>query len=341
MPEKKSYRNLKEKVWDAGICSGCGGCVAVCPADALFFIEDEGITHPVSSGYCKMETDSVLCGACYDACPRILDQKTETLGSYQKLVSARATTKIEYQQSGGAVTAILMAALQSGRIDGVVTVTEDRWNHKPRSILVTNAGELIEHAGSRYNWSVPVLRSLKMAVIEKKLNKIAIVGTPCVVQASRAMKNSTNDLLKPFGRSIRLIIGLFCTESFDYHTLMEEILTEQYQISPGHISRMDVKGKLELTLDDGTTKTLPLKEAARAVRQGCHSCTDFSAREADISAGSVGTPEGSTTLIVRTDVGAGFVHHAVKIGILSVSGEVDTTIIEKLASAKQTRISHS
>lgn len=341
MAEKKSYKNLTEEVWDAGTCSGCGGCVAVCPADALFFIDEPGINHPSSSGYCKMETDSVPCGACYDACPRTREQKKDTIGSYKQLVQAQATTAITHQQSGGAVTAILIAAMQAGLIDGVVTVTEDRWSHKPSSILVTSAGELIEHAGSRYNWSVPVLRSLKTAIIEKKLTKIVIVGTPCVVQAARAMKNSSNDLLIPFGRSIRLIIGLFCTESFDYHTLMNEILKQKTGITPGQISRMDVKGKLELTLTDGTTKTLTLEEVAQAVRKGCHSCADFSALDADISAGSVGTPVGSTTLIVRTDEGVGFVDNAVKAGLLKASGEVDTTIIEKLATSKLTRISNS
>ena len=340
MSEKKSYKSLKEEVWDAGICSGCGGCVAVCPADALYFIEEPGINHPSSSGYCKMETDSVQCGACYDTCPRTREQKKDTIGPYQSLARAQATKRTEFQQNGGAVTAILMAAMEGGRIDGVVSVTEDRWTHKPRSLLVTSAGELIEHAGSRYNWSVPVLRSLKTAVIDKKLSRIAIVGTPCVVQAARAMKNSSNDLLIPFGRSIRLIMGLFCTESFDYHTLMEEILKGTEGISPQQISRMDIKGKLELILTDGTPKTLTLDEVARAVRQGCHSCADFSASDADISAGSVGTPGGYTTLIIRTDEGAGFVDHAEKTGYLSISDDVDTTIIEKLASAKQNRAIH-
>lgn len=341
MPEKKSYKKLKEEVWDAGTCSGCGGCVAVCPADALFFIDEPGINHPSSSEYCKVETDSVPCGACYDACPRTKEQKKDTIGSFRQLVRAQATTPVSHQQSGGAVTAILMAAMQEGFIDGVVTVTEDRWSHKPGSILITSSGELIEHAGSRYNWSVPVLRSLKTAIIEKKLTKVVIVGTPCVVQAARAMKNSSNDLLIPFGRSIRLIIGLFCTESFDYHTLMEEILKRNHGITPQQISHMDVKGKLELTLTDGTITNLTLAEVEQAVRKGCHSCADFSALDADISAGSVGTPAGSTTLIIRTDEGIGFVDNAVKTGLLTTSGEVDTTIIEKLATTKLTRSSNS
>ncbi len=337
MADTKSYKDLSKEVWDAGTCSGCGACVAVCPADALFFVDDPGINHPTSSGYCKMAIDSVPCGACYDACPRTREQKKETLGSYRSLLKAQATGPVPHQQNGGAVTAILTAAMQQGLIDGVVTLTEDRWTHRPRSILITSAGELIEHAGSRYNWSVPVLRSLKAAVVDRKLKHIAVVGTPCVVQAARAMKNSSNDLLVPFGRSIRLIVGLFCTESFDYHTLMEDIL-KSAGLAPHQIAKMDVKGKLDLTLTDGSSSSLSLEEVARAVRQGCHTCGDFSALDADISAGSVGTPTGYTTLVVRTVDGEGFVDNAAKAGALTTSSEVETGIIEKLASAKQKRL---
>ncbi|WP_319578068.1 Coenzyme F420 hydrogenase/dehydrogenase, beta subunit C-terminal domain [uncultured Methanospirillum sp.] len=337
MADTKSYKDLSKEVWDAGTCSGCGACVAVCPADALFFIDEPGINHPTSSGYCKMAIDCVPCGACYDACPRTREQKRETLGSYHRLLRAQATGMVPHQQNGGAVTAILTAAMQQGLIDGVVTLTEDRWTHRPSSILITSEGELIEHAGSRYNWSVPVLRSLKTAVVDRKLKHIAIVGTPCVVQAARAMKNSANDLLVPFGRSIRLIIGLFCTESFDYHTLMEDILKSS-GLEPHQIAKMDVKGKLDLTLTDGSSSSLSLEEVARAVRQGCHTCGDFSALDADISAGSVGTPTGYTTLVVRTVDGEGFVDNAVQAGALTTSSEVETGIIEKLASAKQKRL---
>ena len=43
---QKSYVDLKSEVWDTGKCSGCGACVAVCPADALSFAEGEMITSP-------------------------------------------------------------------------------------------------------------------------------------------------------------------------------------------------------------------------------------------------------------------------------------------------------
>lgn len=337
MTKKKTYTALQEEVWDAGICSGCGACVAVCPADALYVPDDPGIVRPISSGYCKQETDQVPCGACYEVCPRTKPENGELLGNYLSCIGARATTEISHKQSGGAVTAILADAFSKGLIDGVITVTEDRWTHKPISVLVTSAGEMLEHAGSRYNWSVPVLKALKTAVVTKKLTRIAIIGTPCVMQAARLMKDSSHDLVRPFGKAIRLMVGLFCTESFNYYPLMEEILKKKHNIQQYEIVRMDIKGKLELTLSDGNTENIPLKEIESAIREGCKSCKDFTALDADISAGSVGTPEGWTTLLIRTGVGDQFVKSAVHSGMLEVMQETDVTAVTRLAEKK---ISH-
>ncbi len=65
----KTYIDLKREVWDTGRCSGCGACIAVCPADSLTFDSGEMVVSPRSTGYCKQETDNVTCGACYEAAP--------------------------------------------------------------------------------------------------------------------------------------------------------------------------------------------------------------------------------------------------------------------------------
>jgi coenzyme F420 hydrogenase subunit beta len=53
---------------------------------------------------------------------------------------------------------------------------------KPRSVVITKTNVLVNEAGSRYSWWVPLLASLKTAVLEKKCRRIAVVGVPCVVQ---------------------------------------------------------------------------------------------------------------------------------------------------------------
>jgi len=330
----KNYRDLKSEVWDTGKCSGCGACVAVCPADAISFDEGEMVLSPKSNGYCKQATDSVICRACYSVCPRVGEQPAETLGTYLDLACGKSAFEVPHKQSGGAVTAILANALDQGLIDAIVTVTEDRWTLKPSSVIITKSDVLIQQAGSRYSWWVPLLAALKHAVVERKFKRIAVIGVPCAVQAVARMRESDNDLLKPYGKAIRLVIGLFCTETFDYEALIQGKLHTQLKLEPHDIKKLDVKGKLEILKHDGTTTIVPLAELETCIRKGCHSCTDLTAVLSDISAGSIGSPAGKTTLIIRTPAGKGFIDSAVQNHKLILSPGVDTSVIEKLASAK-------
>lgn len=331
---EKSYLDLKREIWDTGRCSGCGACVAVCPADALTFDEGEMVVSPKSSGYCKQATDGVICGACYDSCPRTGNQPSETLGEYLELFAAKATFEVPHRQSGGAVTSILANALDEGLIDAVVTVNEDRWTLRPSSVVITKSDVLLQQAGSRYSWWVPLLAALKNAVVERKFKHIAVIGVPCAVQAVSRIRASENDLLKPYAKAIRLTIGLFCTETFDYTLLIQGKLRSHYHLEPHEIRKLDVKGKLEVLKQDGSTTIVPLAELETCVRKGCRICTDLTAVCSDISAGAIGSPAGSTTLIIRTSTGKGFVDSAVRNRKLEVSPGVDTAAIEKLAAAK-------
>jgi coenzyme F420 hydrogenase subunit beta len=330
----KSYLDLKSEVWDKKICSGCGACVAICPADSLSFPEGELVRGPASNGYCKQVTDNVTCGACYAVCPRIGTGTDETLGPYLELLSAKAGFEVPYRQSGGAVTAILANALDEGLIDAVVTVTEDPWTLKPSSVIITKTDVLIQQAGSRYSWWVPLLAALKAAVVGRKYKRIAVIGVPCAVQAVTQMRESENDLVRPYGKAIRLVIGLFCTETFDYTALIQGKLRSHYHLEPHDIKKLNVKGKLEVLKKDGNTLNIPLAELETCIRNGCHFCMDLTAIFSDISAGAVGSPPGSTSLIVRTQTGKGFVDSAVQHRKLDVTPGIDTAAVEKLANAK-------
>ncbi len=308
--------------------------MAICPADSITFRESGDTSTPIQSGYCKQVTDGVACGACYAVCPRTVAQATETLGNYIDLLAAKTTRDIARRQSGGAVTGILAHALDTGMIDAVVTIGEDRFTLRPVSVVITSREQLVHEAGSRYSWWVPFLAALKTAVVNRKYHKIAIVGVPCAVQAVSRIRTSDHDLLQPYARSIRLVIGLFCTESFDYEALIGKKLKSEHNIATWEIKKLDVRGKLEVTMKDGSAFSFPLKELDETVRTGCHHCTDTTALFSDISAGSVGSPEGYTTLIVRNLIGKSFLESAVQAGDLVVSKDIDPGAIEKLALAK-------
>lgn len=340
----KNYQNLLEEVWDTGICSGCGACVAVCPADAILFTHNGDSASPEQTGYCKEVTDNVPCGACYAVCPRTNAQEESRMektgiGEYSEIFSAHAGFDVQKRQSGGAVTAILVNALEEGLIDAVVTVTADPWTQKPQSAVITKTDVLVAKAGSRYAWWVPTLAALKSAVVTQKLENIAVVGVPCAVSAARIMASSDHDLLRPFGRAIRLIVGLFCTETFDYEMLIRDKIVSEMAIEPWQIAKLDVRGKLIVECTDATTREIPLQALDDCVRSGCNACGDLTAVDADISAGSIGSPEGETTIIVRTAAGAGFVNHAAETGRLVIEKDsCNLSVIEKLARKKSERL---
>ena len=130
------------------------------------------------------------------------------------------------------------------------------------------------------------------------------------------------------------MIGLFCTETFDYARLVEGKLQSERGIDPWDIRHLDIKGKLDVYLQDERRISIPLADLQESVRPGCRVCTDFTAVEADVSAGAVGSPDGYTTLVIRNDIGRGFVDRAIWQGKLATGGSVDIASIERLAAKK-------
>ena len=83
---------------------------------------------------------------------------------------------------------------------------------------------------------------------------------------------------------------------------------------------------------DGKESSVPVKELGAAVEQGCLACPDFTSKYADISVGSVGSEDGRSTVIVRSDIGAKLLE-----GLDLGRGEVKKEEIAKLAVLKKKR----
>jgi len=326
----KNYRQLEEEVWYRGICSGCSICTVACPMKTIFFVDG----HPDTYNYCKSEKDDVPCGGCYSCCPRV-DTFLEKygIGEYHKVFAARANIEISKKQSGGAITSILYNALERDFIDGVVMVGQDHTTLMTYSVAITDPKILLCYAGSKYIWYTPSLTALTELVEEGNHKRIAIIGTPCVCQAIRKMLNSDNPVLNRLKDKIELIIGMFCTEIFDYYSAISYL--KENGIEPGDIKRIDIKRDLIIDKYDGTRVEIPIKKDLK--REGCRYCLDFSAVDADISAGSIGSKEGYTTLVVRTNIGEFFVNSAEENGYLELGPLDNVKDIEKFADLKYKR----
>jgi coenzyme F420 hydrogenase subunit beta len=320
-----SCQELEENVWRRNMCAGCRGCIAVCPADALAY--DPKLNRPSQVTLC------VDCKACLDACPRLPGNtnriaSSEILGHYVDIKNVRSKTSSGRFQNGGAVTALLTAALEEDLVDYALVMGVDRWTQKAHPRAVYDANGLMECAGSRYTNNA-VLEAIK----ESKAKNIALVGTPCAVQAIGLLRRSSNEYAMKLAQKVRFLIGLFCFEAFD-DSLISEI-GRRLGTPSWRIDKMSAaEGIMVVTLRDGVQRSIPLSELAGFVKPGCRSCNDFTSTLSDLSVGSIGSAPGMSAVIIRTPEGLGLFEIAEEMGLIESWDGVNIKAIERVGKTK-------
>jgi len=326
---------------DKNLCCGCGLCVSVCPVNAINYLDD---SVDINEDIC------FKCGLCFACCPRSFFPKvlktlreginfntkfTDHLNNYYKVFTANTNDEQikEIAQDGGIVTSLLKVAFQEKIIDGALAVGSVNDTHKPLPKFVKDTNELLETAGTRYTNSP----SLKILHDSKKSNNLAIVGTPCMMQALK--KISYYPLNQPFYNNITLKIGLFCMESFNYRDIVD-LLNNEFQKSPEEVKKMDIdKGKFFLFYKDGSSESIPIKRIKQYGRLGCFFCDDLTSEQADISVGSIGSDSGWSTVIIRTQKGAEIFQKALDLQLINAKEikEEDKSFISisRISKSKQ------
>lgn len=347
MKPSKGFKILKEEIIDQGLCSKCGNCASLCDRVEM---KDEG---PELVGDCNIETGATKCsedGTCYDSCPQHpfvrveMDEKVygkaredPDLGVYKKIVAGRATKEniLENAQDGGAVTAILAAALESGLIGSVSTASRDEmW--KTEAEISKNPDEMAKNAGTKY---AQTYTPVKLGDELRHSRRMGMVGTGCQTMGTRkslmgALKKAiekTKEAEVPIDVSL---VGLFCFENFPYACL-KEMVEKEFGVKMEDIKKTDItKGKFIVTTKDGNSKDAPVKAFDDCVPDSCKLCTNFTAEYADVAVGSIGSPEGWSTVIIRNDKGEKLVNNAVEKGYLELKDEINTEAIKKNQALK-------
>jgi coenzyme F420 hydrogenase subunit beta len=103
--------------------------------------------------------------------------------------------------------------------------------------------------------------------------------------------------------AVTLTIGLFCMESFTFDARALCSLEKVLGVKLRDIQKLNVKDDVIVTTKDGKTIHVPFYLVDEFARPACFACPDFTNEFADISCGGLGSPDGYTTVVVRTSVG--------------------------------------
>jgi coenzyme F420 hydrogenase subunit beta len=200
------------------------------------------------------------------------------------------------------VTALLLFALRSGRIDGAVVL-----GHNPdgglrtQPYLATTEDQITASMGSKY---CPGATNRSIAEVIGSTGRFALVGLPCQIHAVRMWEELDSAL------SDRLIytLGLFCVNNNSYHGTdaflrahgikRSEVLSIRYRDEgwPGKIAVETTRGRYVFAR--GTTETDPLKKQwlwssfhLDYMIPRCMVCCDQTAELADVAFGDPHLPE--------------------------------------------------
>jgi len=328
-----SYEDLAIKIIDTGECTVCGACITACPDSHIKLIENKP-KRP------KRTVDCVGCYTCYDACYMLRHNlikdiegdimgwgKKESIGLCRRAVIARTkdTELVKTCQDGGIVTTLLLYALDSGIIDGALVVGRDNW--APVACVAETRDEIMLAAGTKYG-VVPVLKELRAAVVDHGLSRICVVGSPCHIQSVRYLKHKG----LPLASSVKLTVGLFCRENYEYTCLAQKVRAKGMDMQ--RADKLDMSD--EFNIYAGQKKlSLPVTEVKSCVPRHCLVCQDFAAELADIAVGSVGSAEGWSTVIIRTEEGEEVFDGVAGRGLVETKDIGDIADVKEIAGRKK------
>jgi coenzyme F420 hydrogenase subunit beta len=254
---------------------------------------------------------SQLAGEFLDA-----DRETQYLGRFLSCYVGHATEPmIRWAgSSGGIVTALLLAGLKNGFLDGaLVTRMDPESPLKPLTSVARGQDEIKDASGSKY---CVAASNLSLRAVKESEGRFAVVGLPCHVHGLRKAQSFDPEL---DGRIV-LSIGLFC--GMTRPPLATAVALRRRGVEPRSVKQIRYRGcgwpgMLQVTLRDGSVRSEPLESYdvppfTCFFPSRCTLCSDGLAELADISCGDAWLPgyrsddQGSSIVITRSSRGEDF-----------------------------------
>jgi coenzyme F420-reducing hydrogenase beta subunit len=249
--------------------------------------------------------------------------KDKQFGVFNNIFSAKSNID---GQDGGVVTALLLNGLKEGIFDVAIVVRSVN-GYNAEAIEVDTPSGILAAKGTKY-FRINVTRKLRELIKQGK-KRVAIVCTPCEAKAARKIQQTLKNDCEI------TIIGLFCFEAFDSGKLKEKIWT-QLNLDLDNVQKTQIRRGKFTAFADGKEYSCKVKDLLGATEKVCRYCDDFTAQEADVSVGSVGSDSGYSTVIIRSMTGENCLK---TLDIIKASA--DNEEISRVAKAKRERAKKS
>ena len=324
--------NTIEQVVRSGLCTGCGTCAGICPADAIQMVinDSKGIYVPhLDKERCNE------CGICFEACPGhevdfgalnldVFGREPEDIliGNYLNCYVGHASDyDIRYNSaSGGLVTALLIFALEQGIIDGALVTKMSEDNPlETQPFIARTREEIISAAKSKY---CPVPANIALEEIIKDDGKFAVVGLSCHIHGIRKAEQISATLKE----RIVLHLGLVCNHAPTF--LATEYLLQRLGFPKGQVIKISYRGEgwpgqMTIVAKDSTKDIPHFSDSYWGVifqkffyPLRCTTCLDKVSELADISFMDAWLPElsehriGESLIVSRSQIGQKLIQSA-------------------------------
>ncbi len=237
-------------------------------------------------------------------------------------------------ECGGAVTALLRFALESGAVDAVLAVKKGVDLYDAQPVLITNPDDIAQCSGSLHCGTLLMPKLIKKYFDGAKNMKIAVTMKGCDAKAlyELAKRNQVNlDNL--------ITIGLNCGGSVS-PIEARIMIQEKFGINPDDIVKEEIdKGQFIVITKSGEHKGIKideLEDEGYGRRLNCQRCKTKVPRQCDLACGNwgvIGDKAGKATFVeVCSDKGADLVSKAIGKAIeteqpsaaaLSIRGKVE------------------
>jgi coenzyme F420 hydrogenase subunit beta len=242
----------------------------------------------------------------------------EDYGIYREVKAVKTAIK---GQDGGVVTSLLIEGMKKGFFESAIVVRKE--SPQAEAVIAETVSDIRKAIGSKYQL-FPVAGKLVEAVKEKGKKKIAVVGLPCQVLGIREIQKALPEVEL-------FVIGLFCMENFVFDLLKQRV-RELLKVDLDKAEKASIQRGKFIVTNEGKQVSCKVAELQDAVRTNCFFCRDFTSRLADISVGSVGSPDGYSLVITRSKKGEDLFR---LLNIEETSADRDE--IDRLASWKERR----